>query len=81
MADVEDQIVVGSTCMKYRRQSRGVLLINDCDREMVFAVETYTSSAGDHKPMIVDVSVAAKSSTQHSTGGSEKVISVSIGNS
>lgn len=79
MADTEDQTVVGSTCMKYRRQGGGVLLINNCDAEMVFAVKQKASSAGDNKPMTVNVSVGSRQTIHHPTGGSDNVLGVSIG--
>lgn len=79
MTDLSDQTVAGSTCMFYRRQSRGVLLKNKCDVPMVFAVVQKSNDASDQQTTTTNVSVAAKSEDFRNTGGSDNVISVGIG--
>lgn len=77
MTDVTDQTVVGSMCMFYRRQSRGVLLKNSCSETMVFAVEQRASSST--QSIINNIPVGGNQEVFHGTGGSDNVIAVRIG--
>ena len=79
MTDLTDQTVTGSTCMFFRRGSRGVVLKNKCDVSMVFAVEQLSNSSSGAVPTVVHVRVDANSEKFHNAGGSENVISVGIG--
>lgn len=79
MADTEDQTITGSNCMKYRRQSGGVLLKNNCDVEMIFAVQKKSSLSGGGKSVTNNIPVSAKDEKFYPTGGSDNVVSVGIG--
>ncbi len=79
MTDFIDQGITGSTCMFYRRQSRGVLLKNKCDMSVKFAVEQKAAKSSGKHTTVSNVYVSAKSQVFHNTGGSDNVVSVGIG--